>query len=57
MFGVGDVQIDTSMLEKQENSETTFIPESIARFPGLVGQTIVLGRSNSFNYNLVITTN
>ncbi|MEC8530256.1 MAG: copper resistance protein CopD, partial [Thermoproteota archaeon] len=23
--------------------ETTFIPESIARFPGLVGQTIVLG--------------
>ena len=43
IFGVGDVQIDTSLLESQEQSETTFIPESIARFPGLVGQTIVLG--------------
>ena len=43
VFGVGDVKIDSSLLEKQESSETTFIPESIARFPGLVGQTIVLG--------------
>ena len=43
VLGVGDVKIDSSLLEKQENSETTFIPESIARFPGLVGQTIVLG--------------
>ena len=43
VFGVGDVEIDSSLLEKQESSETTFIPESIARFPGLVGQTIVLG--------------
>jgi len=43
IFGVGDVQIDASLFESQEQSETTFIPESIARFPGLVGQTIVLG--------------
>ena len=43
IFGVGDVQIDVSLLESQEQSETTFVPESIARFPGLVGQTIVLG--------------
>ena len=43
IFGVGDVKIDSSLLEKQESSETTFIPESIARFPGLVGQTIILG--------------
>jgi len=43
VFGVGDVKIDSSVLETQESSETTFIPESIARFPGLVGQTIVLG--------------
>jgi len=43
VFGVGNVKIDSSLLEKQESSETTFIPESIARFPGLVGQTIVLG--------------
>ena len=43
IFAAGDVQIDTSLLESQEQSETTFISESIARFPGLVGQTIVLG--------------
>ena len=43
IFGVGDVQIDASLFESQEQSETTFIPESSARFPGLVGQTIVLG--------------
>ncbi|MDC0203381.1 CopD family protein [Candidatus Nitrosopelagicus sp.] len=43
VFGVGDVKIDSALLEKQETSESTFIPESIARFPGLVGQTIVLG--------------
>jgi len=43
VFGVGDVKIDASLLDSQESSETTFIPESIARFPGLVGQTIILG--------------
>ena len=43
VFGIGDVVIDSSLLEKQESSETTFVPESIARFPGLVGQTIILG--------------
>ena len=43
VFGVGDVKIDSSLLDSQESSETTFIPESIARFPGLVGQTIILG--------------
>ena len=43
VFGVGNVKIDSSLLDSQESSETTFIPESIARFPGLVGQTIILG--------------
>jgi len=43
IFAVGGVQIDSSLLDSQEQSETTFIPESIARFPGLVGQTVVLG--------------
>jgi copper transport protein len=43
IFGVGNVQIDTSLIDSQQQSETTFIPESIARFPGLIGQTIVLG--------------
>ncbi len=43
VFGVGEVQIDSSLLEQQEISETLFLPEAASRFPGLVGQTIVLG--------------
>jgi len=43
VFGVGEVQVDLSLLEEQEESETTFLPEAAARFPGIVGQTIVLG--------------
>lgn len=43
IFGIGDVKLDTAILDQQKNSETVFVPESIARFPGLVGQTIVLG--------------
>jgi len=43
IFGVGDVKVDTSLLDQQTKSESIFIPESLARFPGLVGQTIVLG--------------
>ena len=43
IFGVGEAQVDLSLLEAQEESETTFLPEAAARFPGIVGQTIVLG--------------
>ena len=43
IFGVGDVQLDTTLLDQQKSSESVFIPESLARFPGLVGQTVVLG--------------
>ncbi|KFM20258.1 Virginiamycin B lyase protein [Marine Group I thaumarchaeote SCGC AAA799-P11] len=43
IFGIGDVKLDTSLLDQQKNSESVFVPESLARFPGLVGQTIVLG--------------
>ena len=43
IFGVGDTQADLSLLEAQEESETTFLPEAAARFPGIVGQTVVLG--------------
>ncbi len=43
IFGVGEAQADLSLLEAQEESETTFLPEAIARFPGIIGQTIVLG--------------
>ena len=43
LFAVGDVIIDPSMLEIERPSERVYLPEAGARFPGLVGQTIVLG--------------
>ena len=44
LFAVGDVVIDPSMLEIDDKpAELIFFPEAGARFPGLVGQTIVLG--------------
>ncbi len=43
LFAVGDVVIDPSMLDVEQPSELVFLPEAGARFPGLVGQTIVLG--------------
>ena len=43
VFGVGEVVIDPELIEQQGASETLFYPEAGARFPGLVGQTIVLG--------------
>jgi len=43
IFGVGEAQVDVSLLEAQEESETTFLPEAAARFPGIVGQTVILG--------------
>ncbi len=43
LFAAGDVVIDPSMLEFERPSELVFLPEAGARFPGLVGQTIVLG--------------
>lgn len=43
VFAVGDVKIDPALLETTGPSELIFFPEAGARFPGLVGQTIVLG--------------
>nr|AIF08656.1 copper resistance D domain-containing protein (ycnJ) [uncultured marine thaumarchaeote KM3_31_G08] len=43
LFAVGDVIIDSSMLEFESPSELVYLPEAGARFPGIVGQTIVLG--------------
>ncbi len=43
LFAVGDVVIDPSLLGIEQLSELIFFPEAGARFPGLVGQTIVLG--------------
>ncbi|RDJ31875.1 MAG: copper resistance protein CopD [Crenarchaeota archaeon] len=42
IFGVGDVVIDESA-GASSPAELIFFPEAGARFPGLVGQTIVLG--------------
>jgi len=47
IFGVGEAQVDISLLESQDESETTFLPEAAARFPGIVGQTVVLGSAIS----------
>ena len=47
IFGVGEAQVDVSFLESQEESETTFLPEAAARFPGIVGQTVILGSAIS----------
>jgi copper transport protein len=39
VFGVGNVKVTN----QQPQGELLFLPEAAARFPGLVGQTIVLG--------------
>jgi len=41
-FAVGNAKIDVSSNNNQ-NEELVFLPEAGARFPGLVGETIVLG--------------
>jgi copper transport protein len=43
IFGVGDVKIDISTDQAKSIYDILFFPEAGARFPGLVGQTIVLG--------------
>jgi len=43
LFAVGDVVIHPSLFDVEQPSELIFLPEAGARFPGLVGQTIVLG--------------
>lgn len=43
IFGVGDVKIEFPTDQPKSIYEILFFPEAAARFPGLVGQTIVLG--------------
>jgi len=43
LFTVGDVIVDPSLLGQEVPSELVFLPEAGARFPGLVGETIILG--------------
>jgi copper transport protein len=41
VFGVGNVSVPPA--DDPELSQTVYLPEAASRFPGLVGQTIVLG--------------
>ena len=43
IFGVGDVKLETPEDSKKTIDQILFFPEASARFPGLVGQTVVLG--------------
>ncbi|QUC64722.1 CopD family protein [Nitrosopumilus sp. K4] len=43
IFAVGDIKLDVGNLETKSTSELLFFPEAGARFPGFVGETIVLG--------------
>ena len=43
IFGVGDVKVDILTDKPKSIYEILFFPEAGARFPGIVGQTIVLG--------------
>ena len=43
VFSVGNAKIDPSLLKEQTESPSIYLPEAAARFPGLVGQVVVLG--------------
>ena len=43
LFAVGDVVVDPSILGIERPTDLVFLPEAGARFPGILGQTIVLG--------------
>ncbi len=43
LFTVGNVIVDPALLGQEKPSELVFLPEAGSRFPGLLGQTIVLG--------------
>ena len=43
LFSIGNVIVDPALLGQKGPSEIVFLPEAGARFPGLVGQTLVLG--------------
>ncbi len=43
LFAVGGAIVDPSLREQQGPEEIVFVPGAAAKFPGLIGQTIVLG--------------
>jgi copper transport protein len=51
VFSVGNATIPPDFLEKKTQGPSIYFPEAVARFPGLVGQVVVLG---SVLYSLLI---
>jgi copper transport protein len=47
VFSVGSARIDPSLLDKKTEQQSIYFPEGLARFPGLVGQVVVLGAAIS----------
>lgn len=43
VFSVGNAKIDPSLLKEKTEQPSIYLPEAAARFPGLVGQVVVLG--------------
>jgi copper transport protein len=43
VFSVGEAKIDPSLLVEKSKQQSVYLPEAAARFPGLVGQVVVLG--------------
>ncbi|MGI0040333.1 MAG: virginiamycin B lyase family protein [Nitrosopumilaceae archaeon] len=43
VFSIGNARIDPSLLKEKIEKRIIFLPEAAARFPGLVGQVVVLG--------------
>lgn len=43
VFSVGNAKIDPSLLKVKTEQQSIYLPEAAARFPGLIGQVIVLG--------------
>ncbi|MGI0009961.1 MAG: CopD family protein, partial [Nitrosopumilaceae archaeon] len=43
VFSVGSAKIDPSLLKEKTERPVIYLPEAVARFPGLVGQVVVLG--------------
>ena len=43
VFSVGNAKIDPSLLKIKTEQSSIYLPEAAARFPGLVGQVVVLG--------------
>jgi len=47
VFAIGSTRIDPSLLENKIEQPSVYVPEAAARFPGLVGQVMILGATLS----------